>query len=185
MADDKVSKNPQESGSPIWVKATVGYERGDGQLEGTYVNASKAGAIEAGVEATALALDMAEELGLPQHSWAFDFYGDTASGQVACVFISLDKATRASGQVRFYEGKGSPRSAWHIGGLLKQHRSLRPKTDVRCAVTRGTGPGGVPALIIPLRSGVAVQTTRRKGEGEPENPATPGNQAAAGETPKE
>lgn len=173
--EDKVPANPAEDEADDWQRSTSGHERGDTQTEGPWANISRSGALEAGTEATALALEVARARGFSQYDWAWDFYGSAKLGQVQGVPIALDKATKGSCLVRWYKGKGSPRAAWHLGGVFKDFPDLRPKSGVRCRVTIGTGRDGLPVLIIPVKANLSTQTTSR---------TTPGSQAAAGEEPK-
>lgn len=177
MAEEKNSAVPGGGG---WERVTSGYRRGDALQDGPWVTVAKSGATEAGTEATTMALEVAEDRGFGQHGWAFDFYANVKMGQVACVPIPLEEATKASGLVRWYDGKGSPRAAWHLGGVFKDYRELRPKSKVKCQVFKGTGPGGLPCLIIPVQTNLGTQTGSREGD-KTQSGATPGSQAAAGE----
>lgn len=173
MADDKGFKPEENNWSEGWKKITEGYERGDALKEGPYVHVSKAGALEAGAEATAMAIEAAQARGYGQYQWAFDFIANEEKGQIACIPIPMGQASKESAPVRWYEGKGSPRAAWHVGGVFKQCRSLQPKSDVKCYLTKVTGPDGLPVLIIPIKANLSTQTST--------GDETPGSQAAASE----
>lgn len=167
------SENPEEDD---WKRSTSGYERGDALKEGPWVKIARTGATEAGTEATAMALQVAKGRGFGQYDWAFDFYGSESKGQIRGVPIPLDKAIEGSCLVRWHLGKGSPRATWHMGGVFKDFKGLRPKSEVKCRVTIGTGRDGLPVLIIPVKATLSTQSTARENGG-----ATPGSQAAAGE----
>lgn len=179
--EDQLPMNPEDGAeTDDWQRSTSGYERGDALKEGPWVKIKRTGSTEAGAEATAMALEVARKRGLGQYDWAFDFFGSNARGQIRGVPIPLNQATKGSCLVRWFEGKGSPRASWHMGGVFKDFKGLRPKSEVRCRVTIATGPDGLPVLVIPIKAALSTQSSSRSGGGE-----TPGSQAAAGEGPKE
>lgn len=178
--DERIPMPPESDGENDWERSTSGYERGDALKEGPWVKVSRNGAVEAGSEATAMALDVARARGFSQYDWAFDFFGSVTRGQILGVPIPLNQATKGSCLVRWYQGKGSPRASWHLGGVFKDFKDLRPKSDVKCRVTKGIGSDGIPVLIIPVKATLSTQTTSRN-SGDP----TPGSQSAAGEGPKD
>lgn len=174
MADEKIPKPGGTDGNEEWREVTSGYERGDGHKEGPYATVSKGGAVECGVEATALAEEIARERGLARHQWVLALRAGEKKGQVGCIPIPAEQATRATATVRWYEKTGSPRAAWHIGGVFKDYPTLRPKGTVKCLVSRATAPDGQPMLVLPVKAGISTQTATR-------DDGTPGSQAAATE----
>lgn len=177
MADEKVPKNPGNKGPDGWGKVTSGYQRGDATKVGPYISISKNGAVEALVDATALAEEVAGDRGLSRHQWAWDFRVNPQTGQVAHIPISAAEATKGSAGIRWYEGKGSPTASWHIGGVFKDYPALALTSDVKVVVTKAIGPDGLPVLVVPFNLGLSTQTNPRGGE-------TPGRESAAGEEPK-
>lgn len=157
---------PGSNADPVWEKAAFGAGQGNVWRPDPIVVVSRNGAIRANVEATAIALDIAKERGLGLHECSFDLYGSAALGLVACVPIPLDQATPVSVPVRLQVRKKSTRARWHLGGLLKTIPSLRTKADVKCSVTRGTGPDNLPALIISLRAEVPTLRSSRQAGAE-------------------
>jgi hypothetical protein len=171
MADDMDSKMKGWEG---WGDVQSGWQRGDGQREGAFVTVSKKGAVDASAETSQLLLEVAVERGLNKNGFVLDFKASVAKGQIACIPIPVQAATRSSAQVRWYEAAGlsTPRASFHVGGVFKDYPQLIPPSTVKCVVAKVIAPDGLPILVIPVKVGLGTQTTTR-------DDGSPGSQAAA------
>ncbi len=176
MAKGDPSKEPEVNWGEGWGDVTSGYERGDSHKEGSYITVSKHGAVDTSVEATDLILESARSRNLAMHTFVLSLKANEKTGQIAGIPIPVEQATKATPAIRWIEGSGSPTAAWHMGGLLKDYPTLRPKGTVRCPVSLATGPDGLPVLLIPIKAGVSTRTVPRE--------ETPGSQTAAGDGEK-
>ncbi len=157
MADEPIPQ-PDADDDDEWQEVTSSYHRGESLRRGAFVRVSKYGAVEATVSATELVEEIATERGLTRSEWVFALRASVKKGQVACIPVPVAEAPRGAVQPRWYQGKSSVRSAWHIGGVFKDYPALQRNGEVKCLVTRGTGPDGGPALIIPVGAGLDTKT---------------------------
>lgn len=178
MAEELDPKPEGDEEIDEWGLVESSHERGDSQKSGPYVKVSKNGYVEAMVEATAMTDAIARSRDLAPHRWVLELRGNEKKSQVGCIPIPIEQARPGSVAVRRYEGKGSPRIAFHIGGVFTDYPSMRLKADIKCPIAQGTAPDGRPMLVIPLKAKLSTQTTTRQSGAE-----SPGSESAAGEDP--
>lgn len=166
MAEEQLPKRPATNVDDEWQPVTSHWQRGDALKDGPYATLSRNGALLGTVEATARLERAAAARGLARHHYVLVFRANVKKGQVGCIPTAVADAEQGAAGIRWYEGKGSARAAFHIGGVFKDHPTLALKSDVRCTVNIATAPDGLPMLVIPIQAALDRTTSTRGGQAE-------------------
>lgn len=161
---DELEKKSLTDSAIEWLDVTSNHTPGDANRLGPYLSISKNGAAEALVDSTALIEQVARARGLHRHQYVLHPKAGVAQGIVGCIPIPLEKGTTSSISLRWVLNEGSPRVAFHIGGVFKDYPELALSGDIKCIISKGTAPDGLPMLLIPVKAVLNTHTTHRNTE---------------------
>lgn len=106
------------------------------------------------------------------------YFGADRKTKTVAVYVGGDDEDGAM-RIRRYAGKGGSRISFHMGGVWKQHPSLRPSSTAEYKVKLDTDEEGTPYMEINLKARHDV----RKGRKSDSDESTGSNDASAQKKP--